>query len=36
MLGAKSVFYNWMQDIKDYDVFTKIEPVNKGWSNDQK
>ena len=25
-----------MQDIKDYSTFTKIEPVNKGWSSDKK
>lgn len=25
-----------MQDIKSYHTFTKIEPVNKGWSNDKK
>jgi aminoglycoside phosphotransferase (APT) family kinase protein len=25
-----------MQDIKNYDTFIKIEPVNKGWSNDKK
>jgi aminoglycoside phosphotransferase (APT) family kinase protein len=25
-----------MQDLKDYNTFTKIEPVNKGWSGDKK
>lgn len=25
-----------MQDIKSYNTFTQIEPVNKGWSNDKK
>lgn len=25
-----------MQDIKEYSSFKKIEPVNKGWSNDKK
>lgn len=25
-----------MQDIKNYNTFTKIEPVNKGWSDDKK
>ncbi len=25
-----------IQDIKDYRAFTKIEPVNKGWSRDKK
>jgi len=25
-----------MQDIKSYYEFTKIEPVNKGWSSDKK
>lgn len=25
-----------MQNIKDYGSFKKIEPVNKGWSNDKK
>ena len=25
-----------MQDIKDYNTFKKIEPVNKGWSSDKK
>jgi serine/threonine-protein kinase len=25
-----------MQDIKGYDTFTKVEPVNKGWSSDKK
>lgn len=25
-----------MQDIKNYDTFTRIEPVNKGWSSDKK
>jgi len=25
-----------MQDIKAYNTFTKIEPVNKGWSSDKK
>ena len=25
-----------MQDIKYYSTFTKIEPVNKGWSSDKK
>jgi aminoglycoside phosphotransferase (APT) family kinase protein len=25
-----------MQDIKDYNTFTKVEPLNKGWSSDKK
>lgn len=25
-----------MEDIKNYDAFVKIEPINKGWSNDKK
>ncbi len=25
-----------MQEIRDYGSFKKIEPVNKGWSNDKK
>jgi len=25
-----------MQDIKNYNTFTKIDPVNKGWSSDKK
>ncbi len=25
-----------MKDIKNYDIFTKIEPINKGWSSDKK
>ncbi len=25
-----------MHDIKNYNTFTKIEPVNKGWSSDKK
>lgn len=25
-----------MQDIRDYSFFQKIEPLNKGWSNDRK
>lgn len=25
-----------MRDIKNYNTFTKIEAVNKGWSNDKK
>lgn len=25
-----------MHNIKNYNTFTKIEPINKGWSNDKK
>lgn len=29
-------FSDSMQDIKNYNSFIKIEPINKGWSNDKK
>jgi len=27
---------NYMTDIKNYNTFVKIEPINKGWSSDKK